>query len=143
MYRTTWWISWTPDNLLDLQCWILQSNLFAGRDLWDMSSDFLLYTDASTHDWGCSLLHHTVSDLWSKEESALHFYLLELWAVWLAFLHFQHFFRARQWECLQITPQPWHTLLTRGALILRYLMTKLSGLGVGQRENLFLSSLIH
>ena len=122
---------------------MLQSNLFAGRDLRNMSPDFLLYMDASTRDWGCSLLYHIANDLWSKEESALHFYLLELWAVWLAFLHFQHFFRARQWECLQITPQPWHTLLTRGALILRLSTTKLSGLGVEQKENLFLFRRIH
>ena len=55
-----------------------------------MSQDFLLYTDASTHGWGCFLLHHTVGDLWSKENSTLHINLLELRAVRLALLQFQH-----------------------------------------------------
>ena len=45
------WISWTPDNLVDLQWWMLQSDLFASRDIWDVSPDFLLYMDASTRDW--------------------------------------------------------------------------------------------
>ena len=88
---------------MDIQWWMLQSNLFAGKDLRDVSLDFLLYTDTSTRVWGCSL-HHTMSDLWSEEESAFHFYLLELWAVQLTLLQFQHFSMARQWECLQRTP---------------------------------------
>ena len=83
-------IGWTHNNLVDLQWWMLQSNLPAGRDLQDVSLDFLLYMDASIHSWGCSLLHYTVGGLWSKEESALHIYLLELQSVWLALLHFQH-----------------------------------------------------
>ena len=48
--------------------------------------------------------------------------------------------RSRQWECLQRTLQPWHTLLTRGALILRLSTMKLGGLSVWQRASLFLSS---
>ena len=94
------WISWTPDNLVDLQWWMLQSNLLAGRDLRDVSPDFLLYTyNASTRDWGCSLLHHTASDLWFQEESALHFYLCEQFG--LLFFISNTFSRARQFVCLQ------------------------------------------
>ena len=83
-------IAWTPDNLMDLQWWILESNLLAGRDLRDVSLDFLPYTDVSTHGWGCSLLH-TAGGLWSEEKSALCINLLELWAVRLALLQFQNF----------------------------------------------------
>ena len=88
-------ITWTPENLTDLQWWMLESSLLAGRDLWDMSLDFLLYIDASTHGCGCSLLHHTVGGLWSKEESILHIILLELQAVRLALLQFQHLLQGK------------------------------------------------
>ena len=60
-----------------------------------LDSDFLLYTDAFTHGWGCSFLHHTASDLWSEEESVFHFYFMELWVVWLAVLHFQHLLQGK------------------------------------------------
>ena len=97
--------------------------------------------DASTQGWGCSLLHHTMDGLWSEEESALHSNLLELQAVWLALFQFQHFSRARQWGCLQTTPQLWHTFRIKGALIRRLSKTKLSGRCVGRRAGLFLSAL--
>ena len=41
-------VGWTPDNLPDLHWWMSESNLLAGKDLRDVSPDFLLYTDAST-----------------------------------------------------------------------------------------------
>ena len=74
---------------------MLESNVLASMDLRDVSLDFLLYMDASTCSWGCSLFHHTVCGLWSKEESALHINLLELQAVWLALLHFQHILQGK------------------------------------------------
>ena len=88
-------ISWTPDNLPDLYWWTLESNLLTGEDLQDVSPDFLLYTDASTQGWGCSLLHHTAGGLWSEEESTLHINLLELRAVRLALVHFQHLLQGK------------------------------------------------
>jgi len=88
-------ISWTPDILLDLQWWAQESNLLAGQDLREASPDFLLYTDASTEGWGGSLLHHTTGGLWSEEESASHINLLELRAIRLALLHFQHLLQGK------------------------------------------------
>lgn len=69
---------------------MLESNLLAGRDLGDMSPDFLLYTDASTEGWRCSLLHHTAGGLWSEEELTLHINLLQLRVVRLTLIHLQH-----------------------------------------------------
>ena len=93
MHDTSLRIAWIPDNLTDLQWWTLKSNLLAGRDLRNVSPDFLLFTDASIYGWGCSLLHYTVGGLWSKEESTLHINILELWAGRLALLQFQHFLK--------------------------------------------------
>ena len=59
------------------------------------SPDFLLYTDASTHGWGCSLLHHIADGLWSQEKSALRINLVELRAVRLALLQFQYLLRGK------------------------------------------------
>ena len=59
------------------------------------SPDFLLYTDASTHGWGCSLLHHIADGLWSQEKSALRINLVELRAVRLALLQFQHLLQSK------------------------------------------------
>lgn len=88
-------ISWTPDILQDLQWWTQESNLLAGQKLIEASPDFLLYTDASTEGWGCSLLHHTTGGLWSKRDSSCHINFLELKAVRLALLHFQHLLHGR------------------------------------------------
>ena len=83
-------ISWTVDNLRDLRWWKQESNLLVGRNLQDITTDLLLYTDASSQGWGASLLHHTAGGLWSMEESTLHINILELRAVGLALHHFQH-----------------------------------------------------
>ena len=83
-------ISWTVDNLRDLKWWKQESNLLVGRNLQDITTDLLLYTDASSQGWGASLLHHTAGGLWSMEESTLHINILELRAVGLALHHFQH-----------------------------------------------------
>ena len=80
-------VRWTPDNLLGLHWWTMESNLL-DKDLWDVSPDFLLYTEVYTRGWGCSLLHHTAGGLWSNEEPTLRINLLELRAVRLTLVHF-------------------------------------------------------
>ena len=108
------WIAWTPDNLMDLHWWMLESNLLAGSDLRDVSLDFLLYTDASTHGWGCSLLHHAAGGLWSEIESTLRINLLELWAVWPTLLQVQHLLQGKTVGFFTDKQQLWHTFRTRG-----------------------------
>ncbi|MPC22785.1 hypothetical protein E2C01_015811 [Portunus trituberculatus] len=83
-------INWTPDNLADLQWWTMESNLLTSRDLLALVPDFLLYTGPSTQGWGSSLLHYTAGRLWSEDEVALHISVVELRAVQLTLLHFQH-----------------------------------------------------
>ena len=65
----------------DLLWWQNEKHLLRGRSLRATFSDFLLFTDASAHGWGCSLLHFSTGGGWSQEEAALHINVLELRAV--------------------------------------------------------------
>ena len=81
-------VAWPASALPDLQWWGLEKHLLRGKDLLPTFPDFLLFTDASTQGWGCSLLHHTAGGRWSLEESRLHINVLELRAVGKSLLHF-------------------------------------------------------
>ena len=82
-------IAWDAECLQDLEWWRDARNLRQGQPLQQAVPDFFLYTDASCVGWGASLLHDSVSGLWSLQDSALHINLLELRAIRLGLLHFQ------------------------------------------------------
>ncbi|KAK3864567.1 hypothetical protein Pcinc_029750 [Petrolisthes cinctipes] len=64
-------------------------NLRVGQSLQLAHSDVCLYTDASNLGWGASVLHDSVSGLWTPHKRSLHINLLELRAVRLGLLHFR------------------------------------------------------
>lgn len=59
-------IPWNSDILEDLQWWLNDYNLNAGQSLQTAPPILLLFSDASTEGWGASLLHQSVSGLWSE-----------------------------------------------------------------------------
>ena len=74
----------------DLDWWGDLSNLFGKRSLRKLNPDWTLFTDASTSGWGGTIQDKEAAGTWSEEEKTLHINVLELRAVRLSLLAFQH-----------------------------------------------------
>lgn len=79
----------------DLLWWLDVENLNRGQSLQTVLPELSLHSDASSLGWGASLLHLTVSGVWSPQEETLHINLLELRAIKLALMHFVQEVRGR------------------------------------------------
>lgn len=88
-------VQWDSEILEDLQWWTSDQNLRVGQALQMASPDVHLYTDASNLGWGASVLHDSVSGLWSPNERSLHINLLELRAIRLGLSHFMESVRGK------------------------------------------------
>ena len=88
-------VPWDRDCYEDLLWWSSLDNLLLGRPLFATSPSLALFTDASAEGWGASVLHLSVSGLWSQAERALHINLLELKAIHLGLLHFEDFLQGQ------------------------------------------------
>ena len=88
-------VPWDSMLLEDLQWWLSEPGLRVGQSLQLASPDVCLYSDASTLGWGASVLHASVSGLWTPQERSLHINLLELRAIRLSLSHFTEEFRGK------------------------------------------------
>ena len=79
-----------PEDKVHLQWWTCRENVMAGKTLQPFQAQVTLYTDSSKSGWGAHVGDQTVSGLWSEQEARLHINWLELEAIRLALLHFQH-----------------------------------------------------